>query len=518
MTLFPGFKFGGHIVEENPPNTYCVAVSHFAQGKTKIQEQNSANSSIELKGEIKVDAVVIEGGVGGSASKKEDQSKKSSFNVDTDGEFIDVDISGGKDTCCCFGETNWVKILIKLEPTGISNAETELRLVQIREAEARISLNDDWQLTSWDLGKSIKLSRNKTQQEIINRIATELLRIQTTETDIRNDSFNSETAKRSSIKLEAESENNSIKHALLSRLVQQQAILALENEGRNLTTQSQQYEFDRIRSSNQLDMERLTLESKARFELQRKLFQENELRNRNACILTEQNEYILLNANIKNALLKLKQEEIEVNNLAFGAQDWHDYFGDVGVIPHLPRDIRQRLNGPCPFWPKKKIKDTHTLVLIPSTINGTPLTLNSLKGFVTNPRKSTLPFKYGYMWPDAMTRFGQVPAQPSHWVLMTKDVIPNTRRLLHNTQLSLIKNIDSNYEAPSLLDAVVAIFMGSIKTGEYLYRNDPSTYTACQENVGNFHLAVGAISDSGLNIGSQSLPDEKIGMSALLKL
>ena len=54
----------------------------------------------------------------------------------------------------------------------------------------------------------------------------------------------------------------------------------------------------------------------------------------------------------------------------FGAQEWRQYFGEVGVAPRLPLDMVEILHSPCPFWPGKTVKDTHLLVLIPARVAG----------------------------------------------------------------------------------------------------------------------------------------------------
>ena len=52
-----------------------------------------------------------------------------------------------------------------------------------------------------------------------------------------------------------------------------------------------------------------------------------------------------------------------VRELCFGKAKWKKYFGDVGVEPPLPIEIERILKAPCIFWPDKKVKDTHLLVL-----------------------------------------------------------------------------------------------------------------------------------------------------------
>ena len=67
-----------------------------------------------------------------------------------------------------------------------------------------------------------------------------------------------------------------------------------------------------------------------------------------------------------------------IPSIAFGKAEWGKYFGDVGIEPPLPANIENILNEPCSFWPDKKVKETHLLVLIPNTVNEKPFTMNYL--------------------------------------------------------------------------------------------------------------------------------------------
>ncbi|MCB1073127.1 MAG: hypothetical protein KDK96_08530, partial [Chlamydiia bacterium] len=71
--------------------------------------------------------------------------------------------------------------------------------------------------------------------------------------------------------------------------------------------------------------------------------------------------------------------------IAFGKAKWEKYFGDIGVEPPLPSNIEEVLNSPCPFWEGKKVKETHLLTLIPSTINGIPFNLDLMEQLIQNP-------------------------------------------------------------------------------------------------------------------------------------
>jgi len=75
-----------------------------------------------------------------------------------------------------------------------------------------------------------------------------------------------------------------------------------------------------------------------------------------------------------SACLKLlktikKNTKVSVPKIAFGKAEWKKYFGDVGAEPPLPANLNKILYSPCPFWPGRKVLETHLLTLIPSHIN-----------------------------------------------------------------------------------------------------------------------------------------------------
>ena len=71
---------------------------------------------------------------------------------------------------------------------------------------------------------------------------------------------------------------------------------------------------------------------------------------------------------------------------AFGPKEWYTYFGArLKNVPRLPSNMTEILNASCPFWPNKKVHETHVLCLIPQTVNGQPLNLKSLGELVQKP-------------------------------------------------------------------------------------------------------------------------------------
>ena len=208
---------------------------------------------------------------------------------------------------------------------------------------------------------------------------------------------------------------------------------------------------------------------------------------------------------------------------AFGADAWKKYFGDVGVEPPLPPDIDQILSSPCPFWPSKKVHETHLLVLVPQTVGGQPLTFKILGELVKNPLQgSSTQYKGFYLG-----NYIESAAPSSHWVLLTRDVIEGSRNKSYSDQQTLVsKKGQGVYTVPTILDATVCIFMEHVRSGTKLYGDRPLTFTRCQEKYraesdANWHLVVGGFAPeghSGLVVINRSGVHEKHGVGGCRKL
>jgi hypothetical protein len=188
-----------------------------------------------------------------------------------------------------------------------------------------------------------------------------------------------------------------------------------------------------------------------------------------------------------------------------GEVEWKHYFGDVGSAPDLPADMVTILDGPCPFWPNKKVKDTHLLVLIPATVGGVPFTLNLLGELIKHPKNGGHKTKYSYYSEHVKVQFGEHSPPRSYWLLMTRDVLPGSRSAGYAAQKELVAGYASGgsvpYALPSVLEAATAILLHHAREGERLFGNDPWTYTRCQEMVdGHGPAVVGDFESSGLRI------------------
>ena len=218
------------------------------------------------------------------------------------------------------------------------------------------------------------------------------------------------------------------------------------------------------------------------------------------------------NADFKEIIVKFPFVELNIDNCplltgvvfrnkAFGKKEWERYFGDVGIEPPLPANIEEILNEPCSFWPDKKVKETHLLVLIPNTVNGKSFTMNYLGELIQKP-KSGHSTKYRLYSDYAKESVGD-KSSPSHWVLMTMDIIPGSRGRYIKECSDMIANHRKKtgipYELPNLLEATASILMHYVKTGERLYSDDPWTGTFSQDVYKeNYPLGVGGFAAGGL--------------------
>lgn len=160
----------------------------------------------------------------------------------------------------------------------------------------------------------------------------------------------------------------------------------------------------------------------------------------------------------------------------FGKSEWETYFGNVGNEPDLPDNIDAILNSPCPFSGDEsvKVKDTHMLVLVPKTVNEEALTLNNLKKLV---KKFGI---YSNYTPTVENEHVNTQVERSHWVLMTRDVIPGSTNASYEKQKELVNQHDG-YSIPGALPTAVCILMELVLSRFELFKIE----TRCKEIVDN---------------------------------
>jgi serine/threonine protein kinase len=219
------------------------------------------------------------------------------------------------------------------------------------------------------------------------------------------------------------------------------------------------------------------------------------------------------------AAVSVKPSVPNIPVMAFGKAQWEKYFGDIGVEPPLPSDIEQILNAPCPFFPGKKVRETHLLTLIPQTVNGQPLTLKSLGELVKAPNQG---HSTQYRYFD-IGEYTDPSAPVAHWALLTRDVIPGSRNKLYADQHALVASHAQKtrvpYQVPTILDAAVSIFIEYVHSGVRLYGDSPETFTRCHEKYdAKWQLIVGGFAPAGLYVDYVNGDDEYFGVGPLRKL
>ena len=167
----------------------------------------------------------------------------------------------------------------------------------------------------------------------------------------------------------------------------------------------------------------------------------------------------------------------------FGAHQWVKYFGlvgdDIGIEPPFPPFINEILQAPCPFWPSKKVEETHLLLLMPKVVQKKSvnqkgkkitedklLTLKILKELVKKPKKGKAMDDTSFL-DNMMSEHGDTSIDASYWILITKKgVKDNGSLVLPNKHMEKIK---FSYEIATPLEAGVAVCMEYVSSGTKLH-------------------------------------------------
>ena len=120
-------------------------------------------------------------------------------------------------------------------------------------------------------------------------------------------------------------------------------------------------------------------------------------------------------------------------------------------------------------------------------------------------------------WNAIFKQCGDTPSRESHWVLMSRDVVPGTRSKSFEKQRAIVESFGAA-QVPTLLEAAVCILMEHVHTGNRLYSDSPWTYTRCVENVRGYRTVIGGFSAGGLRVyPRRRYDDEGIGLASLRK-
>lgn len=207
-------------------------------------------------------------------------------------------------------------------------------------------------------------------------------------------------------------------------------------------------------------------------------------------------------------------------------------------IPPMPNNIEEILEDECPEQicaerkrdgTAYKISEKCTLLLFPQELRN----LNEFEKVVKaygekHYPEGENPLQFQYFWDAARQEHADKPFADTHWVLMTKDVLPGSRNKNWGEQTALVDALARealvDYEVPTLQEAFAAITLYKVATGESLYQagNDQNgntyTYTRVKEATQGHRLAVGGVARSGVTVLSTcAFGTEHVGAAARRK-
>lgn len=170
-----------------------------------------------------------------------------------------------------------------------------------------------------------------------------------------------------------------------------------------------------------------------------------------------------------------------------------------------------------PFFPGKTLGETSILVFIPEEI----VFNRRLRAITLNVLEEISGQKFGTYSNSVREEYGNTPIE-SGWVLMTKDIIPESREKSFDVQKTLVEmqGQGKGYRIPKAGEITAGILLHA-QSGEQLYDAKPAiTYTRCEETVGPNKLlvCVGFLNAlNGLQIDISPVDGKFYGMGAVLK-
>lgn len=203
---------------------------------------------------------------------------------------------------------------------------------------------------------------------------------------------------------------------------------------------------------------------------------------------------------------------------SFGERKWAIFLGDVKAKSRLPRNIHEIMQEECPFWPGKKVIETHMLLLIPAKVDSMPLTLKGLDFLGRKPRQGR-PKQYDKTSWELVCEMMNQPAgmsvEKTQWVLMTKELLPGSHSLSYLDQCALLENSNTKqkvkYVVPRAIELAVAHFAKGISSEQPLH--GLLNYSRCQETREDQQLAIAGSKTKC--IISAPPDDSTVGIAAL---
>jgi hypothetical protein len=203
----------------------------------------------------------------------------------------------------------------------------------------------------------------------------------------------------------------------------------------------------------------------------------------------------------------------------FGIEDWAALYGvnfsqkQLCAIAEFPwgEDV---LNGPCPFYEGKAIRETHFAFLGLDRYMGNPLTIRKWQEI--HPANGQPLF---YSCPQDCwykdEKFANDPTCAFRWYLMPLEIVPKSEYKTYPGQVAMLP---AEYEVPFAVEEVTKDLLYHHKNGTFL---NNSCYGRCQDLSSNdFHVSVGYFASDGFLVThwADGCGYEDIGLAASRKL
>jgi hypothetical protein len=203
-----------------------------------------------------------------------------------------------------------------------------------------------------------------------------------------------------------------------------------------------------------------------------------------------------------------------------GVDEWRRGLGvRVGVPPNIPEYITpELLHSESPLHPGQMIKDTHSLLLMPKTVDGRPYSALKLSEVCekrdNNPTIELFRFE---QWKECS--WAPQQATKSEWILIPKsDPDPNKvaseqhfRRKSSQEQKDVVTLYAQDYEEASALQVMTQLILNFLVNGEYLLER---SYLCTRESPSaGTRVLLGLFGTGGLSIieEDKDYPDPIVG-------
>ena len=174
------------------------------------------------------------------------------------------------------------------------------------------------------------------------------------------------------------------------------------------------------------------------------------------------------------------------------------------------------MESACPYDPTKRVEETHLLVLIPSKVNGVPLSLNRLCELVKKPKEFGHPSEINIS-EYLLQSIGDKTIESSYWALVTIDVIQGSKKQSFSKQCALLKNL---YKVPRVLEMSVCLMMHHASSAQRLFTKEQSTWTRTEKELGFPRVSIGFFGSSGLSTNILSIDEfsyRDLGLAGILR-